>query len=58
MDVATQVVTMRAAATQQLAQVAIAKKQHQMEMNLVSMLAEVAKAAPPPGQGLAVDKSA
>jgi hypothetical protein len=48
---------MRMAGTQQAAQMAMVKKNHEMEMSLVNMIAEVAKSAPAPaGQGLVVDK--
>lgn len=58
-DVTSQLIALRMAGTQQAAQIAIMKKNHEMEMSLVSMLAEVAKAAPPPaGQGLVVDRRA
>jgi hypothetical protein len=58
-DVATQLLSMRMAGTQQAAQMAILKKNHEMEMSLVNMLADVAKSAPAPaGQGLVVDKRA
>jgi hypothetical protein len=59
MDVASQLITMRMGATQQAASMAILKKNHEMEMSLVNMLAEVARSAPAPsGQGLVVDKRA
>ncbi|MND03899.1 hypothetical protein D3C83_239420 [compost metagenome] len=49
----------RMGATQQVASMAIIKKNHEMEMSLVNMLAEVAKSAPAPsGQGFVVDKRA
>jgi hypothetical protein len=58
-DVATQLLAMRKSGTQQAAQMAILKKNHDMEMALVNMVAEVAKSAPAPsGQGLVVDKRA
>ena len=58
-DVAAQLMAMRMAGTQQVAQMAIIKKNHEMEMSLVNMIAEVAKSAPAPsGQGLVVDKRA
>ena len=58
-DVAAQLMAMRMAGTQQAAQMAIIKKNHEMEMGLVNMLAEVARSAPAPsGQGLVVDKRA
>ena len=57
-DPATQMVAMRAAQTQQLVGIAVVKKQHEMETQLIDMLSEVARAAPPPGQGTRVDKVA
>lgn len=58
-DVAAQLMAMRMAGTQQAAQMAIIKKNHEMEMGLVTMLTEVARSAPAPsGQGLVVDKRA
>lgn len=57
MEVATQLIAMRMAGTQQAAQMAIIKKNHEMEMGLVDMIAQVAKSAPA-GQGLVVDKRA
>jgi hypothetical protein len=59
MDVATQLMAMRAGATQQAASMAILKKNHEMEMSLVNMVAEVVKSAPAPkGLGLVVDRHA
>lgn len=59
MDVATQLLAMRMAGTQQAAQMAIIKKNHEMEMSLATLIADVAKSAPAPaGQGLVVDKRA
>ena len=59
MEVAAQLIAMRTAGTQQAAQIAIIKKNHEMEMGLVNMIAEVARSAPAPtGQGLVVDKRA
>ena len=58
-DVAAQLMAMRMAGAQQSAAMAIMKKNHEMEMQLVNMVAEVAKSAPAPsGQGLIVDKRA
>lgn len=57
-DLATQLTMARLAATQHSAQIAIVKKNHEMEMALIQMLDQVARAAPPPGQGKAVDKLA
>ena len=59
MEIAAQLVAMRMAGTQQAAQMAMLKKNHEMEMSLVNMIAEAAKSAPAPaGQGLVVDKRA
>jgi hypothetical protein len=57
-DIATQLISARAASTQQQAMIAIVKKNHEMQMSLISMLDDVARAAPPPGQGTRVDKLA
>lgn len=58
MDVATTMVNMLAARNQGLANIAIMKKSHEMQMDLINMLSEVARSAPPPGQGTKVDKTA
>jgi hypothetical protein len=57
-DLATQLVSMRAAGTQQTIAMAILKKNHEMEMSLLQTLDQVARSAPPPGQGTRVDKLA
>jgi hypothetical protein len=57
-DLAMQMVTTRAAATQQSVQLAVLKKSHEMETSLINMVAQAVEAAPPPGQGLLVDKRA
>jgi hypothetical protein len=58
-DLAATMAGLTAAKTQTLAQYAIIKKQHQMEMSLIDMLATAARSAPPAtGTGLVVDKSA
>lgn len=58
-EVAAQLMAMRMAGTQQAAQMAMIRKNHEMEMSLVNMIADVAKSAPAPaGQGLVVDKRA
>ncbi len=58
-DVTAQLLAMRMAGTQQAASMAILKKNHEMEMQLVNMVAEAARSAPAPtGQGLVVDKRA
>ena len=57
-DLASMLVSARAAATQQAAMMKILKKSHEMQMQLVEMVSEVARSAPPPGQGRVVDKLA
>ena len=51
MDVAEMMVNMRATQTQSLVQFAVIKKSHEMQMDLINMLSEVARSAPPPGPG-------
>jgi len=58
MDVAETMINLQAVRTQSLVQIAVMKKSHQMQMDLINMLSEVARSAPPPGQGTRVDKSA
>lgn len=48
----------RTAATQQTVALAIVKKNHEMEQMLIQMVDQVARSAPPPGQGRVVDKVA
>lgn len=58
MDIAATMVNLQATRTQGLVEIAVLKKSHEMQMNLINMLSEVARSAPPPGQGTRVDKSA
>jgi hypothetical protein len=58
MDVAATMVNLLATRTQTLVEIALMKKSHEMQMELIDMLSEVARSAPPPGQGARVDKSA
>ena len=58
MDVAETMINLQAARTQSLVQIAVLKKSHEMQMDLINMLSEVARSAPPPGQGTRVDKNA
>jgi hypothetical protein len=58
MDLAGSLMAARTAATQQSAALAIVKKSHEMEQALIQMVDEVARSAPPPGQGRVVDKVA
>jgi hypothetical protein len=58
-DPATQVLAMQLGKTQQLIQIAIVKKAHEMEMTLVDMLDQAVRSAPAPaGTGTIVDKRA
>jgi hypothetical protein len=53
------IIALRAAQTQQLVQIAVVKKAHEMEMSLVNMLDQTVRSAPAPaGQGTIVDKRA
>lgn len=57
-DLTSQLLAARSAGTQQSATIAVIRKNHEMDMALLQMADEVARAAPPPGQGLKVDKLA
>jgi len=57
-DLTTQMLTMRSAQTQHATQIAIVKKSHDMQTDLLNMLMETALSPPPPGQGAKVDKLA
>ena len=57
-DIATNMLTARAAQTQHSVQIAVVKKSHEMQMDLINMLMEPSVAPPPAGQGTRVDKRA
>ena len=60
-DIAATAVAMKQAQTVQTAQLLMVKKTHEMEMSLISMLAEAVDNAPAPspaGMGAHVDKRA
>ena len=57
-DLSSQLVAAQNSQTRFSAQIAIVKKNHEMEMALVNMVDQVARSAPPPGQGTKVDKLA
>ncbi|MBN9310429.1 MAG: hypothetical protein J0I99_05335 [Devosia sp.] len=57
-DLTSQLLAVRALGTQQSAAMAVLKRQHEMEMSLLQMVDQVARSAPPPGQGTKVDKLA
>lgn len=44
--------------TQQLSQIKMLKAEHQMEMDMIARFGEAVRAAPAPGTGTRVDKSA
>jgi hypothetical protein len=48
----------RSTATQSSIATAMVKKGHEMDMALAQMIDQVARSAPPPGQGRLVDKVA
>ncbi|ODT74591.1 MAG: hypothetical protein ABS76_36700 [Pelagibacterium sp. SCN 64-44] len=57
-DLAMQMLTARSAATSHSVQIAVVKKAHDMQTELLDTLMQTALSAPPPGQGLKVDKLA
>lgn len=60
-DLSTNLLTAQTAMTQNSVQMAVFKKAHEMEANLLNTLMQTAleqPAPPPPGQGLRVDKQA
>lgn len=57
-DPVASVLAARAAGTQHAISLAVLKKNHEMDMQLVNMLDQQVRAAPPPGQGTRVDKIA
>lgn len=59
MDPTAQILAMQAGRTQQLVNIAIIKKSHEMDMALVNMIDQAARSAPAPaGTGLVVDRRA
>ena len=57
-DPVASVLAARTAGTQGAIALAVLKKTHEMEMQLVNMVDQQVRAAPPPGQGAKVDKIA
>lgn len=57
-DLSMQMIAMNAMATQNSVQVAVFKKAHEMQSELLTTLMQTALSAPPPGQGLKIDKLA
>lgn len=57
-DLSMQMMQMNSAKLQNSVQVAVFKKAHEMQSDLLNTLMQTAVSAPPPGQGLRVDKQA
>lgn len=57
-DLSMQVMQMNSAKLQTSMQVAVFKKAHDMQTDLLEKLMQKALSAPPPGQGMKVDKLA
>jgi hypothetical protein len=57
-DLATNLLTARTAVTQNSVQMAVLKKSHDMQSDLLNSLMQTALSPPPPGQGVRVDKQA
>ncbi|MHA6300274.1 putative motility protein [Devosia sp. CAU 1758] len=57
-DLSTNLLTASTAVTQNSVQIAVLKKTHEMESNLLNSLMQTALSPPPPGQGTKVDKQA
>lgn len=58
MSLVNQMLAMKMAQTREIAGMKMLKAEHDMQRTLIDMIEEVARAAPAPGQGTAVDKSA
>ncbi|ODT71018.1 MAG: hypothetical protein ABS75_09795 [Pelagibacterium sp. SCN 63-23] len=57
-DLSMNLLTARTAMTQHSVQIAVVKKAHEMQSDLLNALMQTALSAPPPGQGLKIDKQA
>jgi len=57
-DLSMQMLAARSAATSNSVQIAVVKKAHEMQTDLLETLMQTALSAPPPGQGLKIDKLA
>lgn len=57
-DLSMQMLQMNSAKLQNSMQIAVFKKAHEMQTDLVNTLIQVSQSAPPPGQGMQVDKTA
>ena len=57
-DLTMSMLAMKSAATQNSVQIAVFKKAHEMQTQLLETLMQTALSAPPPGQGINLDKLA
>jgi len=57
-DLSTQMLAMNSASTQNSIQIAVFKKQHDMQTELLNTLTQSALAPAPAGQGVKIDKQA
>lgn len=57
-DLTMQVMAMNSSKLQSSVQIAVFKKAHEMQTNLLETLMQTALSAPPPGQGVKVDRLA
>ena len=57
-DLSTQMMQMNSVKLQNSVQIAVFKKAHEMQSDLLGTLMQTALSAPPPGQGASVDKLA
>lgn len=57
-DLSMQMLAARTTATSNSVQIAVVKKAHEMQTDLLETLMQTALSAPPPGQGLKIDKLA
>lgn len=57
-DLSMQVMAMNSSKLQSSMQIAVFKKSHEMQTDLLETLMQTALSAPPPGQGAKVDKLA
>ena len=57
-DLSMQMMQMNASKLQNSVQIAVFKKSHEMQAELMNALMQVSQSAPPPGQGARVDKLA
>ncbi|KRA44737.1 putative motility protein [Devosia sp. Root635] len=57
-DLSMQMMQMNSIKLQNSMQIAVFKKANEMQTDLINTLIEVSQSAPPPGQGIKVDKTA